>query len=179
MGSFGGIEGDRGWQILVSGAKVPLFLLVTFGLSLPSFFVLNSLFGVRADFGNALLALTRSQAGLTVVLAALAPYTLLWYASSSSYPWSLLVNGLMFALASLAGQLLLRGLYRPLVARHRAHRWLLRIWLVLYVFVGIQLAWILRPFVGQPDAPIQFFRPEALGNAYLAVGRIVWDALSR
>ncbi len=179
MGSFGGIDDGRGWQILVSGVKVPLFLLGAFALSLPSFFVLNSLLGVRADFGTALLALTRSQAGLAVVLAALAPYTLFWYASSANYPWALMVNGLMFALASLAGQFLLRVFYRPLIARQPVQRWLLRIWLVVYVFVAIQLAWFLRPFVGQPDAPVQFFRSEALSNAYIAVGRLVCEALKR
>src|SRR5438046_1447202 len=92
MGSLGGVSEERGWQILISAAKVPLFLLVTFGLSLPSFFVLNNLLGVRADFGLALRALISGQAGLTVVLAALAPYTLLWYASSADYAWALIFN---------------------------------------------------------------------------------------
>jgi hypothetical protein len=179
MGSFGGLAGERGWQILVSAVKVPLFLLATFGLSLPSYFVLNNLLGVRADFDVALRALLSGQAGLTVVLAALAPYTLLWYASSSSYSWALIVNGAMFAIASLAGQILLRIWYRPLLARARQHHWLLRFWLVVYVFVGIQMAWILRPFVGQPEMPVQFFRDDTWGNAYLIVGRMVMETLFR
>jgi hypothetical protein len=179
MGSFGGIAGERGWQIVISGFKVPFFLLATFGLSLPSFFVLNNLLGVRSDFDLVLRALISGQAGLTVILAALAPYTLLWYASSSNYQAALLVNGLMFAIASAAGQILLRVWYRPLLARRPQHRWLLRIWLVVYVFVGIQMAWILRPFVGEPGTPIQFFREDTWGNAYLIVGRMIWQALTR
>src|SRR4051794_18597345 len=54
MGTFGGLRGDRPLQVLYSAVKVPLLLLVTFGLSLPSFFVLNTILGVRADFGRVL-----------------------------------------------------------------------------------------------------------------------------
>ena len=179
MGAFGGVLGDRGWQIVISAAKVPMLLLVTFGLTLPSFFILNSLFGARSDFGAVLRALISSQAGLTVVLATLAPYTLLWYASSADYSSALLCNGLMFAVASSAGQVLLRVWYRPLLAQRPQHRWLLRIWLVVYVFVGVQMAWILRPFVGNADAPIQFLRDDAWGNAYVIVAQMIWHALTR
>ena len=54
MGTFGGLHGDRPLQLLYSALKVPLLLLVTFCLSLPSFFVLNTILGVRADFRRVL-----------------------------------------------------------------------------------------------------------------------------
>jgi hypothetical protein len=178
MGSFGGISGDRAWQIVVAAVKVPLLLLATFGTSLPSFFVLNNLLGVRNDFGVALRALVRAQAGVTLMLAALTPYTLLWYASSANYPQALLFNGGMFAIASAAGQFLLRAWYRPLLAYSKRHRWLLRFWLAIYIFVGIQMAWILRPFIGEPGTPVQFIRAESWGNAYVVVGRLVIDTFN-
>src|SRR5262245_15836012 len=117
MGTFGGFSGDRPWQVLFSGLKVPLLLLVTFALSIPSFFVLNTLFGLRGDFPDVLAALFRGQAGLTIVLAALAPYTLLWYASFPGYDQAILFNGVVFATASFAAQLLLRRWYAPLIER--------------------------------------------------------------
>jgi hypothetical protein len=36
---------------------------------------------------------------------------------------------------------------------------LLNMWVVLYGFVGTQLAWTLRPFFGDPNMPFQIFRP--------------------
>jgi di/tricarboxylate transporter len=84
----------------------------------------------------------------------------------------------MFAVASFAGQGLLRRHYRPLIERSPKHRWMLWTWLVLYVFVGIQMAWIFRPFVGAPDAPIQFFRPENWGNAYVVVAQLIYNAVA-
>ena len=64
MGCYGGFTGARLRQPLYSGLKVPLLLLVTFCLSLPSFYVLNLLLGVGGDFAESLRALIASQAGL-------------------------------------------------------------------------------------------------------------------
>ena len=179
MGTFGGIRNDRPWQVLDSALKVPLLLLGTSLIAWPSFFVLNTLVGLRRDFARATAALMAAQAGLAVVLASLAPLTIVWYASSASYDAALRFNGLMFAVASLAGQGLLRGHYRRLVQRDARHRWMLWTWLVIYIFVGIQMAWILRPFVGAPGAPVEFFRRESWGNAYVVVARLIYDAVGR
>jgi hypothetical protein len=179
MGTFGGVLGERFWQVAISAVKVPFLLLGTFLLGLPSFFVLNTLLGLRRDFSRAVRALMATQAGLTIVLASLAPLTGVWYASSSDYSAALRCNGLMFAIASLAGQWLLREYYRPLIRRDKRHRWMLWMWLGIYVFVGIQMAWILRPFVGDPGAPVRFLRAESWGNAYEVVAQLIWSALVR
>jgi hypothetical protein len=81
----------------------------------------------------------------------------------------------MFGLASVAGQLLLRGYYQPLIARQPRHRTLLRVWIVVYAFVGIQMGWMLRPFIGSPNSAVQFFRKETWGNAYVIVVRLLWQ----
>ena len=54
MGSFGGVAGERAWQLLYSAVKAPLLLLATFAIGLPFFFVLNTLYGLRRDFREAL-----------------------------------------------------------------------------------------------------------------------------
>jgi hypothetical protein len=179
MGSYGGVAGDRAGQLLISGLKVPLLLLLTFAIGLPNFFVLNTLFGLRRDFREALRALVAAQAGVAVVLASCAPLTLFWYASCADYSAAVLFNGLIFALASFAGQHLLRGYYRPLMLRNPRHKRLLWTWLGLYVFTGIQMGWIMRPFVGAPSDPVQFFRSGDWGNAYVRVAQLIVDAVWR
>jgi len=178
MGSFGGLFGERFVQVLYSAIKVPFLLGVTFVVSLPSFFVLNTILGMREDFRQALGALLASQAAMTVVLLSLAPFTAFWYASAADYDHALLFNGVMFAIASFTAQWVLRRRYGPLIARRPRHRQLLRLWLGLYVFVGIQMAWVLRPFVGHPDLPVQFFRKEAWGNAYEFIAQMIWRNLA-
>lgn len=177
MGSFGGLFGERFWQVVFSAVKVPFLLLGTFALSLPSFFVVNTLFGLRSDFSHSLRALLATQAGLTIILASFAPFTVLWYASCSDYRAAILFNTLMFGCASLAAQWLLRQFYELLIRRNSRHRLLLRAWLLIYAFVGIQMAWVLRPFIGNPDAPTQFFRQDAWGNAYVSLAHILWTFL--
>ena len=167
----------RAMQIVFSAVKVPLLLIGTFALSLPSFFVMNTLLGVRDDFRDALRAHVQAQASLTLVLCSLAPFTLTWYASSDFYPHAILVNAVMFGIASLAAQLVLKRLYRPLIARNPRHRTLLRAWLVLYAFIGIQLGWVLRPFIGKPGSAVTFFREGAWGNAYIEVWRMIQQSL--
>lgn len=179
MGTFRGLTGQSQWQtqILYSAVKVPMLLSISFCVSLPSFFVLSSLLGLRRDFGQAVRSLIAAQTGLAITLTALAPLTLMWYASSADYNQALLFNGVVFAAASLAAQYLLRSYYRPLVARNPRHRILLVCWGAVYVLVAIQLAWILRPFIGSPGNQVQFLRPEAWDNAYVVVFRLIWKTL--
>ena len=172
MGSFGGVFGERLWQLVRSGVKVPMLLLCTFIISLPSYFVINTLFGLRADFKYALRALLATQAGLTIILSSFAPLTAFWYISSSNYRAAILFNALMFGSATLSAQFILKRLFQPLIQRDRRHLWPLRTWLVTYIFVGIQMAWVLRPFIGSPDMPPQFFREGAWGNAYVTLANI-------
>jgi hypothetical protein len=178
MGSYGGPNGWRLWQAVYSAVKVPFLMMTTFLLSLPSFFVLNTLFGLRDDFGRVVRALVSTQAGLTIILSALAPFTAFWYVSGSQYQPAILFNGLMFAIASFSAQWILRRDYTPLIARNSKHRWMLRTWIIIYVFVGIQMAWVLRPFIGDPRAPVQFFREGSWSNAYEVVIQMIWDVMS-
>ena len=79
-------------------------------------------------------------------------------------------------LGTLAAQLVMRRLYRPLIVRNARHRALFWTWAAMYVFVGIQMGWSLRPFVGSPGAFPTFFRNEPFTNAYVEVGRIIGRA---
>ncbi len=175
MGTYGGIDDLRILQVVYSAVKVPFLLMATFALSLPSFFVVNTLLGLRSDFGRVVRALMATQAGLTVILSALAPFTAFWYVSGSEYQAAILFNGVMFALASFSAQWMLRRDYLPLIEKDPKHRWMLRVWIAIYVFVGIQMGWVLRPFIGDPRIPVQFFRENSWSNAYEIVIQMIWD----
>ena len=179
MGSFGGLA-DDGWkQAVVSAIKVPWLYTVTFALCLPSFFVLNALAGLAKDFRRVLTALLAFQAIAALVLSALAPITFLFNVSTAFYQFMILWNGAAFAVASLTGHAVMRRIYRGLIAGNPRHRVLYRVWMILYVFVGIEMAWVLRPFVGAPGMPVQFFRHGAWGNAYTRIIELVLQIFGR
>src|SRR3954471_8658444 len=177
MGSYGGVLGDRWKQVIYSAVKVPFLLIGTFALSLPSFFVISTLLGLREDFGQSLRVLIATQAALTIILASFAPFTAVWYLSFGDYPAAVLFNAMMFGISSIAAQVLLRRFYAPLIVRNPRHRLLVRAWLIVYAFVGIQMGWLLRPFIGNPFAPTHFFREHMWGNAYEVVLRMVWSLM--
>jgi hypothetical protein len=74
----------------------------------------------------------------------------------------------------LAGQTRLRKLYRPLIEANPRHRRLLMLWMIVYIFIAIQMAWVLRPFVGG-QGKTTFFRQGAWGNAYV----MIWELMAR
>ncbi len=177
MGSYAGIGPERWLHLLYSGAKVPLLLVITFAISWPSFAVANYLAGLGPDLRAAFRKLLSCQCVVAIALASQAPLTAFWYFSIRHYKLALLFNAMVFLFASLAGQYAMRRAYRPLIRRSNRHRLMLWAWLIIYSFVGIQLSWVLRPFVGSPAAAIQFFRSGQLSNAYVKIAQLFWSAL--
>lgn len=169
MGSFAG----RPLQACYSALKVPLLISISTAVCLPSFYVLNTLLGLRDDFGAALRGVLAAQATVAVALAALLPVILFAYRCSADYRFAIILNGVFFLLASLAGQVILARHYRPLLAKNPQHETARTAWILLYAFVTIQLAWVLRPFVGAPGMEVSFFREGAWSNAYVVLLRDV------
>ncbi len=177
MGSYGIVIGDQALQMLFGAIKVPILLLVTFAITLPSFLVINTLLGLRGDLSRVIGALLLAQTAVAIALVSLAPLTLFWYISFRDYNTAILFNGVMFALASFGAQKPLRDRYRELIQRDKRHALMLKLWLATYAFVGIQMGWVLRPFIGRPGVPTQFFRDDKWDNAYVIVARMIWRAL--
>jgi hypothetical protein len=173
MGSSGEILFSRPLQVLYSAIKLPLLMAMVFAISLPSFFVINTVVGVRADFTRVLRALIASQAALTITLCSFSPLTLFSYLCTDDHELHILFNAIVFLIASLAGDFVLRQHYTPLIARTPIHARLMKLWLIIYAFVGIQAAWVLRPFVGDPTRATQFLRDDPWTNAYVWLARMI------
>lgn len=176
-GAVMGAYGLRPRQMAYSALKVPLLLGVSALICLPNLVAVNTALGLRDDFRAVLRALLLSQGTVCVALAGLAPITAFAYVSLADYNVAVVFNGAMFLLAALTGQITLGRHYRPLIAANPRHRLGRNAWLALYVFVAIQMGWVLRPFVGNPELPTRFFREGAWGNAYVEVAALLWRAL--
>jgi len=185
MGSYAWVDGSRSFsqqtlQMFYSGLKLPLLITTTVALALPSFFVLNSLFGLREDFGEAVRAVVSAQAGLVIILASLTPLTVFFYASNTSgtaYSAAILFNALMFAVASISAQRLLASWYAPLIKKNSRHRSMMVVWIFVFAFVGIQMGYVLRPFIGNPTSPTSFLRENPFENAYVHVWKLILDVV--
>lgn len=173
MGSFQCTSWTRAWLMLYAGLKVPILLLGTALLCLPGFVLVCAALGLARAVPRALGAILAGQAVVALSLCSLSPLVLFWYASGADHRAALLANACAFSAAAFRGQFAIRRHYAPLVAEDPKHRLLLLAWVGSYVFVGIQMGWVLRPFVGDPGKSVTFLRPEPFSNAYVVVAQLL------
>ena len=174
MGSYALFNGGSPWFMLWAAIKVPLFLGLAAGLCFPALRVLYYLLGLSEQWALAVRALAASQAAFAAILASLSPFTFVFYASGASYRGALIFNLTLFAVAGFAAQGVARARLGQLLQSESRH---LKLWLIgfgLWAFVATQLAWNLRPFIGSPDAPLQFLRSDAFSNVYLGLWKLLF-----
>jgi hypothetical protein len=107
-----------------------------------------------------------------IVLAAVVPITVFFLFTGADYHFLTLLHVAIVLGAGLLGMSALhdalayacekRGVY-PKKAMT-----IMKVWAVLFAFVGIQMAWNLQPFVGDRGQPFRLFRHYE-GNFYTAV----------
>jgi hypothetical protein len=80
----------------------------------------------------------------------------------------------VIAFAGIAANVHLLKLLRTLSASRSVAGRVLLAWLGGNLFLGSQLSWILRPFIGSPALPVEFLRKAAFhGNFYETVFRSI------
>jgi hypothetical protein len=172
MGSYACHSVERLVMVLYSTIKVPLLIFATTAVCLPGFFVFNTVAGLRDTFARAMRAIVAGQAATALALGSLAPVVRFLYLSGIAYRHALVANSALFTIATIAGQRVLGCHYRRLIDEEPRHRIMLRLWLGLYAFVGMQMGWMLRPFIGVPDVRVTFFRDEPFSNAYVVIAHL-------
>ncbi len=170
-------------QALYVAIKFPLIiLLTTVGNALING-MLAPLMGLNIPFRQSFSAILMSCTITAAIMGAFSPVIafMIWNAPPMStdaaakpiYNLIMLAHVLTIAVAGTAGNLRLLQLLTKLGGRETAIR-VQCAWLAGNLFLGSQLSWILRPFIGSPNLPVQFYREGALhGNFFEAV----WGAL--
>ncbi len=164
-------------QALFTAIKFPLIiLLTTLGNALLNAMLAPSL-GLNISFRQSFSAILMSFAVAAAILGAFSPLTafMIWNAppmssaaaSEPTYNFIKLTQVAVIAFAGVTGNVRLFQLLAQLGKSRAVARRVLFTWLVCNLFLGSQLSWILRPFIGSPSLPVEFFRATALhGNFY-------------
>ncbi len=168
-GATMGIYGS-GLQILYSAMKVPMLLLVSLYVSVPSYYVLYSLLGGKRTLGQTVMLLLLGFTVMSTVLIALVPVNLFFILTSprshGTHDFMALLNIAIFALGGFfALTYFVKG--AETLYRGSSENWKPAFILgsIILMFVGTQLAWVLRPFFNYYAL---FIRPIE-GNFYTAV----------
>jgi hypothetical protein len=159
-------------QALSAAIKLPLLFLGTLAICFPGFFVIQVLVGSRLRLAQVLALVLGALSLSAILLAAVVPISAFFLFTGANYYFLTLLHVLIVLGAGLLGMSALhdglafacekRGVY-PKKAMT-----IMKVWAVLFAFVGIQMAWNLQPFVGDRGKPFELFRHNE-GNFYTAV----------
>jgi hypothetical protein len=166
-------------QALYTAIKFPLIILLTTAGNALINGMLAPLLGLNIPFRQSFAAIIMSFTVASAILGAFSPIVafLVWslppLSSTSSaggvYNLILSAHVLVIALAGTTGNARLFQLLHRLADGRQVARQVLITWLAGNLFLGSQLSWILRPFVGSPALPVEFLRANAFhGNFYEA-----------
>jgi hypothetical protein len=173
MGAYGG-----GLQMFASAIKLPALYLLTLIICLPTLFFFDVIAGSKRTFPQYLALLLASMAIISVMLFGFAPITLFFLLSIHNYRFFILLNIIILAITGYIG---VRFFYQSMLsfmvedARSPSSQFnsrVLKAWLFLYMFVGSQLGWTLRPFFGYPDLPFTLFR-SIESNFYIELMKLI------
>ena len=168
-------------QSVFTAIKFPLLIFLT-GLGNGAVNgMLAQVLGSGLSFKQTAFAILMSFALASVILGAFSPITLfiLYNAPPLGSEHAIIGHSLMLlthvfaiAFAGIVANQRLLALLRKMNGRETPARTVLFAWLGGNLFLGAQLAWILRPFIGTPHMAVEFLRHDPLrGNFYEAVWR--------
>jgi hypothetical protein len=209
MGIYALTRGNHAsMQMIACMIKVPALFVLTLLVTLPSLYVFNALVGSRLTFIPMVRLLVAAVAVMLAVLSSIGPIVGFFSFSTSSYPFMIVLNIIVFGIAGLLGlAFLLQTLHRLSIA-HAARaqsqvaaespvplaqpagpldlsadhvlsghvRIVFKIWVIVFGLVGVQMAWVLRPFIGNPNLPFTWFRPTSSNffqGAYAAIRALI------
>jgi len=159
--------GHKALLVLVTAVKVPCLFLLTLLIVWPPIYVSNAFMGARNSWRQITAMLLGGTAISSTMLASMVTVSFFFTLTSREYDFIKLLHVLFFAYAGIVGLIFLQRCIGQLSPSLNTRR-LAFLWLLLYIFVGTQLAWVMRPFVGSPNEPFQVFRPRS-GNFYESV----------
>jgi hypothetical protein len=157
-------------QSIVSLTKLPLLFIVTLIICAPSLYFFNLLFGSRQTLGQNISLILTAMSVTSVLLLSFAPITFFFLITTRQYAFFKLLNVVFFIIAGGLGLIFLRA---GMVATTDPHnlqgiamrRVIFLLWIVLYAFVGCQMASTLAPFMGDPHLLFILFTQQG-GNFY-------------
>jgi hypothetical protein len=146
---FGAVVGTfrGGAQIPIAALKIPIATLTTLAISGPGLAAFAVAFGRRWTVRETLSFLLSAGARSSLVLFALAPVLWLVIDLEASYSTIRLAATAAYALAGLSGFFLLLRSLGPAPGRAPVAA----CFVLLFLVVGGQSAWLLRPFLGDPS----------------------------
>ncbi|MGA2297648.1 MAG: hypothetical protein ABSG15_08885 [FCB group bacterium] len=167
IGSYHGFD-----QSIAAGIKLFVLFILSIAICFPTFYVIQIIVGSRIKLMN-LIAIILSGALLSSwILVAFIPIVIFFMITGGNYYFLQLLHIAIMAFASFFGMKLIIEALKYNCENENIYPktgvTIFRLWVVIFLFVSIQLGWNLRPFMSQKTETFQIFRNYE-GNFYTAI----------
>jgi hypothetical protein len=173
-------------QAVYGALKIPLVLLLTAAGNAVLNGVLAQLLGSGLSFRQTSLAIVMSFAVAAIILASLSPLVLFLLVNtpplaSDGHGGDVMLVALVAAIAfaGVVANVRLFGLIEHASRGRAMALQTLFAWLAGNLLLGSQIAWVLRPYIGPADLPVEFLRAQPWrGNFFEALASAVLRLLN-
>lgn len=159
-------------QSLVAGVKVTFLFLCSILICFPSFFVIQQVLGSKMTLKQMVLIVLSGFVLTSAIALSFAPIIILFQITGGNYHFLQLLHVAIFIFSGIFGMRLMVEALKFACEKKDIYPHIgvtvFRIWIIILAFVGIQLAWNLRPFLSNKTEEFKLFRKYE-GNFYTAI----------
>ena len=159
-------------QSLVAGIKVMFLFMCSILICFPSFFVIQQVLGSKMTLRQMVFIILSGFVLTSAIALSFAPIIILFQITGGNYHFLQLLHVGIFIFSGIFGMRLMVEALKFACEKKDIYPHIgvtvFRIWIIILAFVGIQLAWNLRPFLCNKTEEFKLFRKYE-GNFYTAI----------
>ena len=159
-------------QSIVAGIKVTSLFLGAILICFPSFYVIQNVLGSRMALRQMIFIILSGFVLTSAIALSFAPIVVLFQVTGGNYHFLQLLHVGIFFFSGIFGMRLMIEALKFACEKKDIYPHIgvtvFRIWIIILAFVGIQIAWNLRPFLCNKTEEFKLFRKYE-GNFYTAI----------
>lgn len=159
-------------QAIVAGLKLMTLFLTSLLICFPSFFIIQQIMGSKIKLKQLILIILSGFVLSSTIILSFAPVIIFFLITGDNYHFLQLLHVGIFLFAGFFGVRLIIDALKYACEKKNIYPQIgvigFKVWIIILAFVGIQLAWNLRPFLGDRNEDFKLFRKYE-GNFYTAV----------
>jgi hypothetical protein len=159
-------------QAVASGLKVSVLFSLVLLICFPAFFIIQFILGSKLRLQQMISVILSGFVLTTSIMVSFIPIAVFFLLTGGNYYFLQLLHIAIFILSGIFGMKTIVDALKFSCEKKNIYPHLgvviFRFWVIIMVFVGVQLAWNLRPFLGDRGQSFELFR-EYEGNFYAAL----------
>jgi hypothetical protein len=159
-------------QAITTAVKIPFLLTVTLLVCYPALFVIQTMLGSKLRLIQMSSIILVGFAFMTSIMLSFIPIIIVFLFTGSNYYFLHLLHIGVFFIAGIFGIKMIIDALKFSCEKKNIYPHIgvviFRFWVLIFAFVGIQIAWNLQPYLGDQEKQFKLFRKHE-GNFYTAV----------